>query len=82
MKTTLFAYESPVGTFWIRPEPAGRVQLGIDGHKLKTYSSPTAAARDVAARKSGFEPWDTAEGVPPRGLKQWKRGERGGKPQA
>jgi hypothetical protein len=73
MKTTLFTFDSPVGTFWIRPEPAGRVQLGIDRHRLKTYASPTAAARDVSARATGFAPWDTAELIPPRSLKQWKR---------
>ena len=36
MKTVLFTYETPVGTFWIRPEPADRVQLGINRQKLKT----------------------------------------------
>jgi len=75
MKTVLFTYQSPVGTFWIRPEPAGRVQLGIDRHLLKTYDSPKAAARDVAAKKTGFAAWDTAEqAVVPRELHNWKRG--------
>ena len=39
MKTILFTYETPVGTFWIQPEPANRVRLGIGREKLKTYSS-------------------------------------------
>ena len=74
MKTTLFTYDGPAGTFWIRPEPAGRVQLGIDRRKLKTYKSPTAAARDVAARKTGYAPWDELEGeLTPRDLRDWKR---------
>jgi hypothetical protein len=74
MKTTLFTYETPVGTFWIRPEPADRVQLGIDRNKLRTYRSATAAARDVAERTTGWEPWDTLEGAhPPARLNAWKR---------
>ena len=39
MKTVLFTYETPVGTFWIQPEPAGRVRLGIGREKLGTYAS-------------------------------------------
>ena len=75
MKTILFTYQSPVGTFWIRPEPAGRVQLGIDRHRLKTYDSPKAAARDVAAKNTGFAAWDTGEhAIVPRELHNWKRG--------
>lgn len=74
MKTTLFTYQCAAGTFWIRPEPAGRVRLGIDEHQLKTYSSPTAAARAVAERKTGWPAWDnSAEELAPRGLDRWKR---------
>jgi len=83
VKTLLFTYESPVGTFWIRPEPAGRVQLGIDRHRLKTYDSPKTAARDVAAKNTGFAAWDTLENnVVPGELHNWKRGPtvRGKKP--
>jgi hypothetical protein len=74
MKTTLFTYDTPVGTFWIRPEPADRVQLGIDRTKLKTYSSAKAAARDVAAQATGYGPWDSLAGalIPPS-LARWKR---------
>jgi hypothetical protein len=50
MKTTLFTYDTPVGTFWIRPEPAGRVRLGIGRERLNTFPSATAAARAVAER--------------------------------
>lgn len=74
MKSVLFTYESPMGTFWIRPEPAGRVQLGLDAHKLSTYSSAKAAAKAVAEQSTGWESWDTAGGLlPPPGLERWKR---------
>jgi hypothetical protein len=74
VKTVLFTYESPVGTFWIRPEPADRVLLGIDRRKLKTYGSAKAAARAVAERMTGWEAWDSLEGVvPPSRLERWKR---------
>ena len=74
MKTVLFTYESPVGTFWIRPEPADRVLLGVDRHKLKTYGSAKTAARAVAEKTTGWEAWDTLEGATaPPGLERWKR---------
>ncbi len=73
MKSVLFTYESPIGTFWIRPEPAGRVQLGLDAHKLRTYSSAKAAAKAVAEQSTGWEPWDAANGlIAPPGLEKWK----------
>ena len=74
MKTNLFTYETGLGTFWIRPEPAGRVQLGIGRNKLKTYRSATTAARDVAQRTTGWAPWDNATGErAPTNLQRWKR---------
>ena len=74
MKTILFTYETPIGTFWIHPEPADRVRLGIDAHKLRTYASPKAAARAVAEQSTGWEAWDTAKGILiPSGLERWKR---------
>jgi hypothetical protein len=60
MKTTLFTFKSPVGTFWIRPEPADRVQLSVDSKRLKTYSSPKLAAKAVADRTTGLPEWDLA----------------------
>ena len=79
MKTNLFTFASQLGTFWIRPEPAGRVRLGIDRTLLKSYGSATAAARAVAARQTGWPKWDSdvAERAP-RTLRNWKRGEPGG----
>jgi hypothetical protein len=74
MKTILFTYETPVGTFWIQPEPADRVQLGIDRHKLRTFTSARLAAKAVGDRTTGWAPWDELEGVPaPQRLSRWKR---------
>ena len=74
MKTVLFSFETPVGTFWIQPQPADRVLLGIDNNRLKTYSSATAAADAVRERKTGYEPWDTLSlSRAPESLKKWKR---------
>ena len=57
-------------------ESPGRVQLRIDKHRLKTYSSAKAAARDVAEKHTGWEEWDQLEGVvAPENLSRWKRGE-------
>ena len=74
MKTVLFTYETPVGTFWIRPQPAGRVRLGIDRKKLETYASARLAANAVGDRTTGWPPWDGLEGVQvsPR-LSAWRR---------
>jgi len=81
LKTILFTYQSRLGTFWIRPEPAGRVRLGIDRELLKSYASATAAARAVAERQTGWAAWDmdTLEIAPPT-LRRWKRGAPGGRP--
>lgn len=75
MKSVLFTYPSPLGTFWIRPEPAGRVRLGMEQQQLQTYASPRAAADAVSQQKTGYAPWDSADvGIVPRSLNQWKRG--------
>lgn len=75
MKSVLFTYSSPLGTFWIRPEPAGRVRLGLDQQQLQTYASPRTAADAVAQQKTGYPPWDSADpGLVPHGLNKWKHG--------
>jgi hypothetical protein len=75
MKSVLYTRETPIGRFWIRPEPAGRVQLGIDRVRLRTYSSAKAAARAVADRETGWQSWDEARDVvAPFGLENWERG--------
>ena len=68
--------ETEKGTFWIRfvPEGRGAFVLGIDDLDLGTYFSPEAAADDVYLQKTGFAPWDQADGVPkPDSLSEWKR---------
>jgi|tagenome__1003787_1003787.scaffolds.fasta_scaffold20629167_2 hypothetical protein len=73
MKSVLFTYLSPLGTFWIRPEPAGRVRLGFEREQLGTYASARAAADAVAQQKTGYQPWDVAEhSITPSGLARWK----------
>jgi hypothetical protein len=75
VKTVLFSYATPVGTFWIQPLPADRVLLGIDNQRLKTYGSATQAADAVRERRTGFEAWDTSQNAqPPNTLIRWKRG--------
>ena len=63
MKPVLFTYETPLGTFWIRPEPAGRVQLGLGNLKLRTYASAKAAAESVRSQTTGHEEWDRASNI-------------------
>jgi hypothetical protein len=74
MKSTLYTLKTDAGTFWIRPEPADRVRLGIEEIELKAYSSPKAAAQAVAERNTGWQPWDQATGAAPSDLENWKRG--------
>jgi hypothetical protein len=74
MKSVLYTLSTDAGTFWLRPEPADRVRLGIDNVELKTYSSPKAAARAVAERSTGWQVWDQSTALVPAGLERWKRG--------
>lgn len=74
MKSVLYTLSTDAGTFWILPEPADRVRLGIDNVQLKTYSSPKAAARAVTERSTGWQAWDQSAALAPSGLEKWKRG--------
>ena len=74
MKSVLYTLTTDVGTFWLRPEPADRVRLGVDNIDLKTYSSPKTAARAVAERTTGWQAWDQSKTPAPTGLEKWKRG--------
>jgi hypothetical protein len=74
MKSVLYTLSTEAGTFWIRPEPADRVRLGVDNMELKSYSSPKAAARAVAERNTGWAVWDESKALAPSGLESWKRG--------
>jgi hypothetical protein len=77
MKTVLFSVNTPLGEFWIQPQPAGRVLLSIGNRELRTYGNPTLAAEAVAKGETGHQPWDTAEDIlRPRSLRQWKKGPR------
>jgi len=83
MKSVLFTYNTSLGTFWIRPEPADRVRLGLDQLKLSEYGSAKAAAEAVRDHRTGYQHWDedTAE-APPSGLEKWKRGAGYGRPKS
>lgn len=75
MKSILFTYSTQLGSFWIRPEPAGRVRLGFEQNQLRTYPTPRAAAQAVAEQKTGYEPWDSGEhALIPTDLTKWKTG--------
>ncbi len=74
MKSVLYTLATDAGTFWIRPEPADRVRLGIDNIELKTFASPKAAARAVAERSTGWPAWDQSTALAPPSLEKWKRG--------
>ena len=73
-ESVLYTFSTDSGVFWIRPEPADRVRLGIDNTQLKEYTSPKAAARAVAQRNTGWEGWDKSATRAPSSLEQWKRG--------
>ncbi|MFL6450150.1 MAG: hypothetical protein ACJ746_21090 [Bryobacteraceae bacterium] len=83
MKSVLFTFDTTLGTFWIRPEPAGRVRLGLDKLKLHEYGSANAAAKAVRDHQTGYSAWDEyAEAIGPSSLEKWKRGEGFGRPKA
>jgi hypothetical protein len=69
----MWRYQTPVGTFWIRPR--GRVfVLGIGDEDLGSYHSPQAAADDVFTRVTGYDPWDSSDvldGEEPTDLSEW-----------
>jgi hypothetical protein len=77
MKTVLYSLDTPVGTFWLQPQPADRVLLGIGNRQLKTYGSVKAAVADVSGRTTGYPEWDELPGDKrPVSLRQWKKGQR------
>jgi hypothetical protein len=78
--TREYYWRSPVGMFWIRPQPGhpGRYSLGnaIEG-ALGSYRSAEAAADDFAGGHTGWKDWDLifryVRNVP-RDLTEWHRG--------
>lgn len=75
MKTVLYSLDTDAGTFWIQPQPAGRVLLGIGNQHLRTYSSVRDAVEHVSARTTGHAAWDDQPG-PPVPLRRWRKGKR------
>ena len=78
MRETFF-YRSPVGVFWIRPQPnsGGRFWLGIDDERLGSYHSPRAAADDVYCQATGWSEWDLLRRPnAPTDITEWERGRR------
>ena len=71
----MFYYNSPVGTFWIKPRSDGRHILGIGDEALGSYHSPAAAADDVARHVTGHYPWDSLDGTTegPTDIHAWGR---------
>lgn len=70
MKTTLFEYQTDIGTFWIRPEPAGRVQLGLD----RKQAANVPVADYAGGSGAGHAAWDENPDLPaPASLDRWKR---------
>ncbi|MEK6702219.1 MAG: hypothetical protein AABZ53_08145 [Planctomycetota bacterium] len=71
----LFSFKTAGGTFWIAPEldRGGRFLLRLDGVLLGSYSTPGAAAADVAAHTTTDEWWDLRPPTPtdPAGLGDW-----------
>lgn len=57
-----YHYLSPIGIFWIRPQPnrPGSYWLGLDDEPLKSYRDPQDAVKDVYNQCVGFDPWDRA----------------------
>ena len=71
----MFYYNSPVGTFWIKPRPDGRFALEINNDILGFYHSPVAAADDVYVHVTGYYPWDSLDGTVdgPTDIHEWNR---------
>jgi len=77
----LYSYQSPIGTFWIAPQPGrtDRFDLGIDGETIASYPSPAEAADDVCTHVTGYARWDARRNdvSDPTNLDDWTRGAQG-----
>jgi hypothetical protein len=70
-------YRSPVGVFWIRPQPNSeeRFWLGIGDERLGSYDSARAAVDDVYTQHTGWHAWDSLRDAnAPTDLSEWERG--------
>ena len=69
-----YTYETPVGTFLIRPIAKKTYGLLINDHLLGSYLSAEEAADVVYRHKSGWSKWDDLQGddqITPVDLSGW-----------
>ncbi len=66
-----YRYQSPVGTFFIRQNPAG-CELSIDGIAIGKYESVTDAWQDVARQSTGWDEWDLLAQADIPDLEKWE----------
>lgn len=57
-----YTFETPVGTFLIRPIAKKTYGLLINNYLLGSYRSPDEAAEDVYKNNSGCHEWDDCHG--------------------
>ena len=70
----IWAYQTRIGTFWIRADRSGRFVLGVGDVGLGSYHSPHAAADDVYMCATGHWEWDRQGHVTePTDLTEWQR---------
>lgn len=67
-----YRYQSPVGTFSIRHEGGGGVELRIDDIPLGLYDSVEEAYQDVAQRSTGWDEWDRLAHLDIPDLQKWE----------
>lgn len=75
----IFYYQSPIGIFWIKPQPGcrGRWWLGFDDEALGSYATPALAAGDVYSHVTGHMEWDMLDGKimdVPESILEWQKG--------
>lgn len=69
----VFRYDSPVGTFTIRPVGSGHFELHINNTFVASYRSPEAAALDVSLHATSWNEWDISPGRDgPQNLSEWE----------
>jgi len=69
----IYRYNSPVGSFTIRPAGSGQFELHINTTFVASYRSPEAAALDVSLHATGWKEWDLFPGCNgPQNLFEWE----------
>ncbi len=70
----IYRYNSPVGSFTLRPDGSGQFELHINVTFLASYRTPEAAALDVSLHATGWKEWDLFPGHEgPQNLFEWER---------